>query len=40
MKLHAPLICSQKIFSIYLFSLLDYNSFQPVASLAIEGLKQ
>jgi hypothetical protein len=39
MKLHAPLICSQKILSIFFKSLLDYKSFQLVASLAIEGLK-
>jgi len=43
MKLHShsPLIPSQKIFSIiFIFSQLDSNSFQPVASLATEGLKQ
>jgi hypothetical protein len=40
MKLHTPLICSKKIPFNLFFSLLDYNSFQLVANLAIEGLKQ
>jgi hypothetical protein len=40
MKLHSPLICSQKIPSFVFFSLLDSNWFQQVASVATEGLKQ
>ncbi len=40
MKLHSPLICSQKIPSFFWKSLLDSDSLQTVASLATEGLKQ